>query len=118
MTPFQEESLQLFNTKVKELEKRDWNKDWPTATREAPKVCVCGKKLERAQPKGKLLMPISKTFPRRLVQSFNCEWRIDCNCGVCFIWSYPNIWKRTHRISELHMFVQPDGKLLRPYPIL
>lgn len=92
---------------------------WDTATNSAPTKCEgCGAKLEKPKAKSKMLMPRSKTFPNGLQDSFNSEWRVDCKCGVCYIWSHPNIYIKTHRTMELLMHKFPDGKLLIPKPLL
>lgn len=94
-------------------------KRWDTATNCAPKKCEdCGANLEKPKAKGKMLMPKSKTFPGGLVDSHNTTWRVDCKCGVCYIWSFPNIYIKTHRTMELLMYKYPNGYLLKPNELL
>ena len=111
MSPKEFKELQL-----KELNSiKDWNKDWPTSNKMAPKVCVdCGRKLEKPKSKGKILMPISNIFPSGLISSSDIEIRIDCRCGACYIWSHPNIYLKTHRTMELLMDRYSNGELIRP----
>lgn len=98
---------------------KDWNKDWPTSNRMAPKVCVdCGSQLEKPRGKGKLLMPRSRTYPQGLVTNFATKIRIDCTCGACYLWSFPNVYRKTHRFMELLMDRYEDGALVYPEPVL
>ncbi len=114
MKPEEFEKLQL--EKLSKI--KDWNKDWPTSNRMAPTLCVdCNRKLEKPKSKGKLLIKSCKEFPNGLVSSTETEIRIDCPCGVCYIWSYPNIYLKTHRILELLMYQFKSGELLIPIPI-
>ena len=92
---------------------------WDTATNSAPKKCEsCGSNLEKPKAKGKMLMPKSSTFPYGLVDSYNTQWRVDCKCGVCYIWAFPNVYLKTHRTMELLMYKYPNGSLLKPLEIL
>ena len=92
---------------------------WDTATNCAPKVCEgCGNKLEKPKAKGTLLIKPCKQFPQGLVSSTDTQWRVDCKCGVCYLWSWPNIYIKTHRIFELAMHRLDSGKLLVPKEVL
>lgn len=65
-----------------------------------------------------MLMPKSSVFPQGMSSTWDAEWRVDCKCGVCYIWSFYNIYIKTHRIMELLMHKYSNGNLLRPKPLL
>lgn len=92
---------------------------WDTATNSAPKKCEdCGSILEKPKAKGKMLISKCKEFPNGLSDSYNTTLRVDCKCGTCYIWSFNNIYIKTHRLIELLMYRYPNGNLLIPDKIL
>lgn len=61
--------------------------------KEQLRKCDCGLKLKDAVYSETLAMSDSR-FPKEKV---HC---IPCKCGIVWIWSFPNVWKRSH-ILEL-----------------
>jgi hypothetical protein len=111
MTTTEFENLQL----EKLATFQDWNKKWPDAKRMAPVICAdCGARLEKPKAKPERLMPNSKAFPQGLHTTANVHIRIDCQCGVCYVWNHPNIYLKTHRFLEMAMHRFADGTLLKP----
>jgi hypothetical protein len=107
-----------FKSSTYNPDKKWTQENWPTATNSGPHKCEdCGERLEKARCKFEVLIEPCKEFPNGLISSSSSQWRIDCKCGVCYIWSGDyggNVWLKTHRTMELLMHKYPSGILLRP----
>lgn len=114
MSPKEWLKLQLDNL----AKNKNWNKSWPKATNQAPSHCVdCGRTLEKPKYKYEMLMKPMEGFPNGLISSHNGQWRVDCECGVCYLWSHPNVYRKTHINVELLMDQWENGELVRPLTV-
>lgn len=92
---------------------------WPTATNSAPSTCEsCGQRMTKPFVGYELLVKPCKEFPRGLRSYSNGEWRVDCNCGITYLWRHPGIYIKTHRFLELLMYRSTiTHNLIRPLSI-
>lgn len=73
---------------------RDWNKDWPTPHKEAPKRCMYCRSLTKQPEVYKPDHSQWRLWSYKLLQYLRASWIVRCTkCPTIHVWSYQNIYK-------------------------
>jgi len=57
------------------------------ALNSAPKVCSCGRRLSK---------PVCSPTDAYPYYNHEPKWHIECLCGIVWLWSFPNVYKKSH----------------------
>ena len=77
-----------------------------TATNSAPRRCDdCGGKMSKPQYWRRQYANLSSVEHAGLAPH---EWYVDCPCGRVLIWSFPQVWKKSH-VLELGRTMENCG---------